>query len=374
MKLDKRYSRVVTPLTRMPITDYGSEGIGDINHKGYIKCKLAHGLGYSVILPDFLLIGVRGNKWIQPLAFGPNVLSKMNKEIGCSISVDISCGHRLRVRFGNGDLVSRLADGAELYRCSIDGPADLEDFATGDSFLSAENVPYLRLYHHTSSDAKQKILKAGEFWGSKWNIQGTSKKLTNVAYVYFTSLHEVKAIDDLTMIAMASSGKLTFAIDNFTPPSFLAPGWETKYKSKILVLPVYRASTTDRTAALNFDLESTLLAPQHLLRHSPAGDAVWFEFATPFIQRVAIDPSTTLRFSTQNIDFTSVDTKRFEYVVIGDATSVDGLAAPYDEEDTTFTLKIERPEMSSDILKFWFDHSNRDLYSGKAIEMQLFDR
>jgi hypothetical protein len=72
----------------MPITDYGSEGIGDINHKGYIKCKLAHGLGYSVILPDFLLIGVRGNKWIQPLAFGPNVLSKMNKEIGCSISVD----------------------------------------------------------------------------------------------------------------------------------------------------------------------------------------------------------------------------------------------------------------------------------------------
>ena len=101
---------------------------------------------------------------------------------------------------------------------------------------------------------------------------------------------------------------------------------------------------------------------------------MWFEFATPFIQRVAIAPSTTLRFSTQNIDFTSVDTKRFEYVVIGDATSVDGLAAPYDEEDTTFTLKIERPEMSSDILKFWFDHSNRDLYSGKAIEMQLFDR
>jgi hypothetical protein len=278
------------------------------------------------------------------------------------------------VRFGNGDLVSRLADGTELFRCSIDGPADLEDFATGDSFLSAEDVPYLRLYHHTSDDAKQKIVKSGEFWGSKWNIQGTSKKLTNVAYVYFTSLHEVKVIDDLTMIAMASSGKLTFMIDTFTLPSFLAPGWEDKYKCEILILPVYRASTADRTATLYFDIESTLLAPQHLLRHSPVGEAVWFEIATPFIQRVAIAPNTTLRFSAERIDFNSVDTKRFEYVVVGDATSVDGLAAPYNEEDTAFILKMERPDAGSSILDFWFDHSNRDLYSGKVIEVQSFDQ
>ena len=373
MKLDKRYNRVVTTLTRMPLTNYGSEDIGGVNHQGYIKCKLAHGLGYSIILPDMLLINVKGSKWIQPLAFGPNVLSKMDGDIQCSISIDVSCGHRLMVRFGNGDLVSRLADGTDLYRCSIDGPADLEDFATGDSFLSAENVPYLRLYHHTSDDAKRKIQESGEFWGSKWNIQGTSKKLTNVAYVYFTSLHEVNVIDDLTMIAMASSGKLTFIIDTFTPPTFLAPGWEDKYKSEILVLPVYRASTADRTATLHFDIESTLLAPQHLLRHSPVGEALWFEVATPFIQRVATQPTTTLRFSAQRIDFASVDTKRFEYVVIGNATSVDGLAAPYDEEDTTFILKIERPESDSNILDFWFDHSNRDLYKGKVIEVQSFD-
>src|ERR1035437_1333165 len=157
MNLDKRYNRIVTPLTRMPLTDFGSEGVGDSTHQGYIKCKLAHGLGYSVILPDILLIGAAGNKWIQPLTFGPNVLSKMGDEIRCSISVDISCGHRLIVSFGSGDLVSRLADGAELYRCILRGPADLEDYATGDSFLSAANLPYLRLYHHTSNDAKQKI-------------------------------------------------------------------------------------------------------------------------------------------------------------------------------------------------------------------------
>jgi hypothetical protein len=356
------------------MTNYGAEGIGDTNHQGYIKCKLAHGLGYSVVLPDVLLVGVKGGKWIQPLAFGPNVLTKMDKGIVCSISVDISCGHRLMVRFGNRDLVSRLADGSELYRCSINGPASLEDFATGDSFLSVENVPYLRLYHHTSVDAKQKIQDSGEFWGSKWNIQGTSKTLTNVAYVYFTSLHEVNHIDDLTLIAMASSGKLTFIIDVFTPPAFLPQGWEDKYRSEILVLPVYRASTADRTATLHFDVESTLLAPQHLLRHAPVGDAVWFEVATPFVQRIAIQPATTLRFDGQAIDSACVDRKHFEYVVIGDATSVAGLAAPYDEEDTTFILKIERPESGSNILEFWFEHSNRDLYSGKVIELQSFDQ
>ena len=204
MKLDKKYNRIVTPLSRMPLVDFGSEGVGGSTHGGYIKCKLAHGQGYSIILPDVLLIGAAGNKWIQPLTFGPNMLSKFGAEIRCVMSVDISCGHRLLVNFSNRDIVSRLADGAELYRCTFQGPADLEDHATGDSVLSPESVPYLRLLHHTSSDAKQKILASEELWGSKWNIQGTSKTLTNVAYVYFTSLDAVETVDDLNMIAMAS--------------------------------------------------------------------------------------------------------------------------------------------------------------------------
>ena len=81
----------------------------------------------------------------------------------------------------------------------------------------------------------------------------------------------------------------------------------------------------------------------------------------------------TLRFAAQTMDLASVDRKHVEYVVIGDATSVYGLAAPYDEEDTTFILKLERPESGSNILDFWFKHSNRDLYSGKVIELQSFD-
>jgi hypothetical protein len=59
-------------------------------------------------------------------------------------------------------------------------------------------------------------------------------------------------------------------------------------------------------------------------------------------------------------------------VVIGDATTVAGLAAPYDEEDTTFLLKIERPLAGSNILDFWFLNSNQDLFTGKIVETQAF--
>lgn len=321
-------------------------------------------------MPDALFLGGAAEKWFQPLAFGPNLLGKIESHVQCQLSVDISCGHRLNVKFDSRDFGATLADGSELYRCRFHGPADLAEYATGDSILVPGRAPFLRLYHHTSRDAKEKIEQSKEFWGSKWNIQGTHKKLKNVAYVYFTALDRVTQSDDLTMIAMASDGKLTFAIDSFEIPKALMPGWEDRHKEQILVLPVYRASTKNRTETLEFDIESSLLAPQHVLRHSPLFDDVWYEIATPFVHRIGIEPSGTLKFSSNRIDYETVQTKRFEYVVVGDATSVEGLAAPYDEEDTRFLLKIERPPAGTNMLAFWFLHGNDELYSGKNVETQ----
>jgi hypothetical protein len=176
------------------------------------------------------------------------------------------------------------------------------------------------------------------------------------------------------MIAMSSDGRLTFAIDSFQIPEVLTPGWEEEYKEQILILPVYRASTKDRTETLEFDIESTLLAPQHILRHSPASDPVWYEIATPFVHRIGIEPSSTLKFSSKRLVYGAVQTKRFEYVVVGDATKVEGLAAPYDEEETRFILKIERPPAGKTMLEFWFTYGNKDLYSGKNIEQQELEQ
>ncbi len=49
-----------------------------------------------------------------------------------------------------------------------------------------------------------------------------------------------------------------------------------------------------------------------------------------------------------------------------------GLRAPYDEEDTTHIMKIERIPEDLTILNFWFLRANQDLYSGKDVELQKF--
>jgi hypothetical protein len=89
---------------------------------------------------------------------------------------------------------------------------------------------------------------------------------------------------------------------------------------------------------------------------------------------VGIEPSATLKFSSRRIDYAAVQTKRFEYVVVGDGTTVEGLAAPYDEEDTRFLLKIERPPAETNMLEFWFAHGNQDLYSDKSVETQKLEQ
>ena len=139
------------------------------------------------------------------------------------MGVDISHGACLRIRFKNNDAISWLDDGSILYRCTIKGPKYLYQYRTGDAKVD-DNIPYIKLYHHTSRDAKDAIKQGGEYWSSRWNIQGT-KKSTNISYLYLTALPKISNIDDLTQIAMSSQGKLGFRVDsNFSD----APGPSTR--------------------------------------------------------------------------------------------------------------------------------------------------
>lgn len=280
-RADKHFNRILGSSSRIPLVRFGARGIGTIQHRGLIKCKLAHGQGYSLVVPDILFLGPRARHWFQPLTFGATIIGKLDDDSHCQIYVDVSGGHRVRVDFRIQDFVRQLPDGSELYRCSLTGPQDLASYRTGLSGLGASSVPYLQLFHHTSPDAKQKIEASGEFWGSRWNIQGTHKKLTNIAYVYFTPVDTINQPDDLKLIAMASDGILPFIIDDFELPSILVgDDWKSGLKGKFIEVPVYRASTEGRTVKISVKVESTLLSPQHLLRHAPTAGEVWYEVAT----------------------------------------------------------------------------------------------
>jgi hypothetical protein len=278
------------------------------------------------------------------------------------------------VVFWQKDLLQQFSDGSELYSCIFQGPVGLEQFAFGESVYTLEASSLLvKLFHHTTAAKKESILKSGEFWLSPWNIQGTEKKLANVGYVYFTPVEKIATPADLKLIAMASDGLLTMMIDNFNLPPILPPDWRTRFAGQILALDVYRESTTGRTDTLAFTIDVTALAPQHIWRHGPANDHVWYEISAPFVQRVGLLPGNTLRFAGPDILSDTLQLKRFEYLIVGDARKVSGLAAPYNEEETTNILKIETNVGKGGILEFWFLHGNTDLFTDKNVEFLGFD-
>lgn len=371
MQENKRFNRRESGTDHHYFDQFGFRGMSDCHHEGLIKVKLAHGSAYSVAVPDVLLLGSEAQHWIQPLTFHPNLIHFLDADAECRLHVDISCGHTIAVRFRESDLVQRLDDGSELYRCTYSGPADMEMLATGRSRRTKDGRVWLELFHHTTPESKEAIVRSGHFRLSRWNVQGT-KKLANVGYAYFTPLDQINVDADLKCIAMAADGNIRMLVDNVDPPPFMSSQIKRQLKGALLDLPVYRESTRNRTAVLPFWIDVAALAPQHIWRHSPLDQGVFYEIANPFVQRIGMPANAVLPFSNDEISATN-SLKRFDYVVIGDARIVSGLAAPFDEEDTRHLLKLERAGSSSNLFRFWYEHANTDLFTTKPVELQEFE-
>ena len=373
LKQNKRFNRMESSIGHFYSNNYGYESFENYKNSGWIKCRLLHGSGYSLIVPDQIFIDHEGLKWIQPLAFLPNRVFKFNEnEITGLLVVDISCGHTIHVRFSNDGLVRDLQDGSQLYRCEINGPEDLQKFATGEAEWGSLDVPYLRLYHHTTADTCPKILNSGLFRTTSYNIQGTAKRLKNVTYAYFTPLDEIRFDSDLKMIAMAVGGVIELMRDGFVPPKLLMPNWQEDYKDDILELSVYPCDLAKREAKLDVWIDASVLSPQHIYRHEGNGP-IYYEFPHRFIHRIGTLPNQVVEFDSNRRIHHQPGLKVFDYIVVGDCSTLDGLAAPYDEEDTTHMMKIDHMTGGRSILNYWFENANQDLYAGKQVEMQEFE-
>ena len=368
---NRRFNRIEMTLEHLYYTNYGWAPRQEHIHNGWLKCRLLHGPNYSHIVPDQIFLDRGGLKWIQPLAFEPVLLVKDGQRISSFLTIHISCGNTVEVRFFNNGIVRTMSDGSQLFRCEIVGPDNLDEYATGDAEWGSDYIPYLRLFHHTTADSSSKIKASGHFQTGSYNIQGANKRLLNVAYAYFTPLDKITTNEDLRRIAMAESGIIELRRDGFTAPDILMPGWEETYKNDILQLNVYRSDPSKRGATIEVWVDSTVLAPQHIYWHDE-GAGVYLEFPHSFIHRVGVTPKGTIAFDDQIRVHQQGNLKAFEYVVVGDCTSIAGLIAPYDEEDTAHIMKIERVSDGHTLLDFWFEHRNQDLYTGKKVEVQVF--
>ncbi len=372
--IDKHFNRIIGETENIYITNYGAKACFNEKYNGYVKCKLIHSRNDSLIFAEYIFLPDNNTKfhWIQPLTFFANLLCEDNDNdiIYCGFHIDISSGNTIRVDFTNKDWIRNFEDNSSLFKCIINGPQNLYDYSTGTGCFY-NNIPYLTLYHHTTSEFKSLILKSKTLKPSKWNIQGT-KILTNIHYAYFTCLEKIEKDADLTQIAMASNGVISLIPDNVDLPPILYCHDKEKYKDHILNIKVYRESTYNRNATLKFLISTTILSPKHLWKHLPKDGFAFYEICMPFIFRVGVKPNCSIDIDKLVID-KQEDMETPSYHVVGLATNMVGLEAPFDEENTEYLFKVEPLDSYLNILNFWFDHANKDLYSPKDIDLQKFD-
>ena len=357
---DLRFNRTKTRGQRIYLGAFerSQRKFGDQRYTGFVKCKLVHGKGYSLVIPDQIYSEIGGElSWIQPLYFAGSVISRFDHGDVCDLAVDISHGNLLKIRFETSDLVSRLKDGSFLYRCSILAPKFLHRYTTGAATLENDR-PLIKLFHHTKAEFKKSILEGQHFRTSAWNIQG-NKKCTNIAFLYMTSLPKIDDVTDLQQIAMSNFGKMAFRLDtNYTD-------------TPDLILDVYRESTNNRTHSIEAWVYADDLAPQPCFRHLPPSEPGYHEVVSPFIHRIPSRPGGI--GSIHGGRLRPEDFLPLHHAVVGDATTISGLGAPYDEEHTSELLKTEQIAEPGDVMSFWMEHPNMNHYDVKNIEKLAFE-
>jgi hypothetical protein len=108
-----------------------------------------------------------------------------------------------------------------------------------------------------------------------------------------------------------------------------------------------------------------------LLIHRPVADQPYYEVVGPEIYRVGVHPGVALAYGNGIATGDEASMKRFDYLVVGDASSIDGLAAPYDEEDTDQVVHLEKLNAGLDLFEFWLEHQNSDQVSSRNPEPRI---
>ena len=337
-----------------------------VHYDGFVKLRLGHAAFGSLLLPELIFLRLGGWRYYQPSFFGPPMLS-FNVEPDLHIAhfaVDVGGPReanpaRLTIELRSDGLVRGFDDGAQLYRCVIRGPSRMLQYAGGRCRPRSDDDFDVSLFHITNPKAFAGIRADGELRSSCWNLQGT-RELANVAYVYLTSLPSIETEEDLRRIAMSSDAVIRLQ----TTSSFA--------RESMLELKVYRENTTGRTARLPVGVASDLLSPPHILIHRPLGDQAYYEVVGPEIYRVGVLPGTALTYAAGAARVDAGLVKRFDYLVLGDASTLSGIAAPYDEEDTDEVIHVERLVSGTDLFDFWQANRNSDQVSWRDPEPRAF--
>lgn len=328
-----------------------------IQYQGRIKLRLIHATTGTIFLPDVLFVDGDAPFWLQPQwVYPPQLHMPMDIAVfGVAVANVHGDDLIVEITFNGSGLLTSHDDHSQVYECTIAGPRDLKRYQAGRAVGRHDGGIDLRLHHITNKASKKLIKTSGEIWGSPWNFQGT-KELANCSYAYFTSLKKIQDEYDLRRIAMATSGWLPMVLDQST-------GQQPDH-----VIKVYRESTENRTAPIPVWVPAEHVASSHVWKHTT--HMVEYEMNAPWIFRIGLRPGGSYYLSGDRAAKAQPDLKRFDYLVIGDCTTIEGLEAPFDEENTSQTFHMADLDGAT-VFDYWRQNANQALWQAPS-ETQQF--
>jgi len=334
-------------------------------HYGYLKCRLVHMDDRSFVLPDVLMVNGQTQVFYSPQFFHPNQIGWFGGDGSadfCRIYVEALGRVDFEIAFFKSGLVKLCADGSCIYECafrSVD--TDILPEPQG-LWRRVDSLFELALYHHTTEEGARGIQESGHLRSSAWNIQGT-KTLANIAYGYFTCIPKMEHVMDLIEVAMAENGQALFLPTN-------APN-DAQFAVR---LDVYRRAVRDIEVPLLFWVDVEVISPSHLWLHVPLDAATYYEIVLPKVFRVGVNPGQVLPIEGTQLKIATPQCRNFEYVIVGEADTFQGLVAPYREEETTQLAKVDIIPAGSEIIERWYEKRNSYTFGDREVELAVLNK
>lgn len=326
---------------------------------GIVKCRLIHMDGWSVVQPDVLLSSDhRGRKFYVIKFFDPNQIGIFEdpKNNFCKFTVVTEDEILLRIVFFARNRIRTCADGSVIYKCHFSRIIGNASPEPSGIWREREGKYQLKLFHHTNEAGYAGISASSEIWGSRRNIQG-NLWLNNIAYGYFASVERIRTEDDLSAIAMSSSG-----LTGFIPTN--AP-YHPMYASMV---PIPQQTTADRARTLALWVDCELLAPNHLWLHKPMDRPAYYEVVLPKVFRVGLRPGDNLQIVADQVVVAEQSRRILEYVIVGDADTHSGLEAPFHEEETTQVAAVEQLRADQEVIECWKRLANTNQFDSRVLD------
>ena len=316
----------------IPVVGYAYALKNDAFQRGYIKCRLIHLREGSFVMPDLLMVnGTHKNffspqffTFSMPFTFGGDGSADM-----CHCYIDLIGNVRIKLVFFRRDLIKKCADHSFIYRCAF-APMDGKQMPIHQGKWRKRGKQFeLALYHHTNTAGKTGIASSSKINGSAWNIQG-SAKLENIAYGYFTSIPRIRNAFDLFEIGMSDGVKVGLLETNkpFDP-------------AQAHKLDVYEETSENRKYPFQFWVDIEMIGHNHLWKHPPKGEGVYYERVLPKVFRIGLQLNHDILFKGMMLGLKPEACKRLDYVIVGNADTEEGLRAPFHEGETDSIGKVD---------------------------------